>query len=70
MSICSSCGAEIIWTKTKDGKRMPLNKKKTVLFEIGLPKIMGQDPPCTPISAHMSHFGSCINAKHHSQKGE
>jgi len=65
MAICKSCGAEIIWVKTVNGKSMPVNIKKTVImcesFDMPAPK----EKIWLPISGHESHFSSCPNAAEH-----
>lgn len=56
---CRSCNAEIVWLKTKAGKSMPVDaatvKPGDTEFEHG---------------RHMSHFGTCPQAKRWSKKGK
>ena len=33
MAKCKSCGAEIIWIRTKSGKSMPVNPEKYIVCE-------------------------------------
>lgn len=51
---CRSCGASIIWLKTRAGKKMPVDAASVDglehIFEYG---------------KHVSHFSTCPNAKQH-----
>lgn len=63
---CTSCGADIIWTVTAAGKRMPVDAKPT-----GKAVVLRTNniDPLTPLSrvvdAFVSHFATCPNAARH-----
>lgn len=70
---CKSCGAEIIWVKTRGGKAMPLDakpEKRMVLVGFEGAQVGDQDP--TPIAevqdTYLSHFATCPNADQHRRK--
>jgi len=46
---CRSCGAKIIWVKTKAGKNMPID------FDV---KFIDDEEFSAPIG-HISHFSTC-----------
>lgn len=60
-STCRSCGAEIMWIKTKADKNMPVNMTPTNL-ERRAPKYTETvfDP-----ERHESHFATCPKADQH-----
>jgi hypothetical protein len=65
MATCSSCGAEIIWTVTEAGRRMPIDakpEKRVVLRK-------QENDPLTPLArvvdTFISHFATCPNAARH-----
>ncbi len=55
---CRTCGAPIIWLKTKTGKSMPVDagtvKRPVSIYD--------------PELGHMTHFGTCPQAKDWSHK--
>ena len=60
---CSSCGAEIVWAKTKNDKPIPLSVKsveRRFIFDIehGLDRVFVVD-------TYLSHFADCPNAAQH-----
>ena len=75
MAKCSSCGAEIIWIKTKSGKSMPCDPEERFYEE----RIGGHETyvtpdgrtvkgvPCYggPAYGYISHFATCPNADRH-----
>lgn len=65
MATCSSCGAEIIWTVTAAGKRMPVDAKPEKRVAIR----PNDSDPLTPLSrvvdVFVSHFATCPNAARH-----
>lgn len=76
MSTCDSCGAEIIWTITQKGKRMPVdatpiapNGSGNVLITEGFlddtPRSMVTDDGA---GTHTSHFATCPNAAKHRKR--
>lgn len=78
MSKCRSCGAEIIWIKTKAGKNMPCDADQVVYWERkgGSQKIVRPDgeivsaeldgiPGLATGIGYISHFATCPNAGAH-----
>lgn len=61
MANCRSCNAEINWTKTKNGKNMPIdyNPELQQLFD------MPGDVEFEPKLGMVSHFDTCPNANQH-----
>lgn len=63
---CTSCGAEILWTITAKGARMPVDAKPT-----GKAVVLRTNPvdALTPFSrvvdTFVSHFATCPNASRH-----
>ena len=73
---CESCGAEIIWVKTRRGKWMPIDRDPVVEFGpmkgnlVLLSKsqdamVAGRD---TIVTGHASHFATCPNANKHRKR--
>lgn len=68
---CSSCQAEILWTVTENGKRMPVDAKP-----IGKVTVLVRNPENaeTPISKQrehfISHFATCPHAQRHRKPPE
>jgi len=62
---CSSCGAEIVWTLTAAGKRMPVDAKPEKRIAIR----PNPADPLTPLSrvvdVFVSHFATCPHADRH-----
>ena len=58
---CRSCGAEILWVETQNGKRMPLDFTPERRFVI--------DPSNGMLAklrnTYVSHFATCPNADQH-----
>lgn len=55
-SECKGCGAPIMWIATRDGKKMPLDVAKKVVYVIesdGVPRL---------VRGHESHFATCPKA--------
>lgn len=81
LSKCRSCGAEIIWCVTENGKAIPVTAKPN---ENGNIKLVSADDPREPFVAkvlkkneqsaqpktfrYISHFVDCPNAAHHRRK--
>lgn len=70
---CASCGAEIIWAETENGKRMPLDAAP-VAAQAGAFVLVGHPnaPQAVSLSKHLdsiplfvSHFSTCPNAPSH-----
>ena len=53
-SQCRSCGAEIFWLKTVNGKNMPVNPLEVL-----------PDDSLFDHKRHISHFATCPSAKAH-----
>lgn len=53
---CSSCGAAIVWFRTKNGKRMPVNEASTQPTDA---------EHQLDLSRHVSHFATCEFANQH-----
>jgi hypothetical protein len=76
---CRTCGAAFIWTKTQNGKRMPVDAEPSSAGNYIL-----QDDGDTPLAVrlandtaatytgekHQSHFETCPDAKRWSKKGK
>jgi hypothetical protein len=67
VSRCKSCGAEIIWAVTTNGRRIPLDAEPEVdapgLFRI---EIGGPPPGAFAVrKLYTSHFATCPNADQH-----
>lgn len=67
MSACSSCGAEIVWAVTENGRRMPLSKaseqRRFVVDKLG----DGTDMARSTLT-YVSHFSDCPNADQHRRR--
>jgi hypothetical protein len=55
---CRSCGADVIWIRTKAGKAMPCNPKRYVITTAAGDSISG----------YVSHFANCPRAREHRRK--
>jgi hypothetical protein len=65
---CSSCGAEIVWMITTNGRPMPCDPKRlTVVVPTGkiLATARGDAPEAEVKTAFISHWASCPNAAQH-----
>lgn len=71
---CRSCGAEVWWGETADGKKMPIDSSgfggNIVVLDIEadtpLIRVMKKSEPLPPgARRYKSHFASCPNAKRH-----
>jgi hypothetical protein len=56
---CSSCGAPIVWFRTKAGKRMPVDEASTQSTDA---------EHQLDLSRHRSHFATCPNADQHRRR--
>ena len=75
MSKCISCGEEIIWATTKNGKKMPVNaksEKRIILNKNNLIEFFEYDSQykMTIVDTYTSHFQTCPMAHHHRSKKE
>lgn len=50
---CRSCGAPVVWFRTKTGKRMPVNAETTRRNDA---------EHMLDLKRHVSHFATCANA--------
>jgi hypothetical protein len=68
MSVCRSCGAEIKWALTVNGKRMPLDaepiKPAPGTFILG-DGTDGYQYATAAVPVYQSHFASCPQAASH-----
>lgn len=79
MSRCRSCGAEIIWARTRSGSRMPVTLAQRRDGNL----VLAQEdsyPGAMPVAEaydpekhqgwgrHVSHFADCPNAASHRRK--
>lgn len=55
MSECRSCGAEIVWMKTKNGRNIPVDPETATKG----------NKEFEPASGHISHFATCPFADDH-----
>lgn len=66
MKTCRSCGAEIIWTETMNGKKMPVDAKPVQGFVLVRDELdPSSTPRAIPEKIHLSHFATCPNADQH-----
>jgi hypothetical protein len=56
---CSSCGAGIVWFRTKNGKRMPVDEGSTKPNDA---------EHMLDLKRHISHFSTCQNADQHRRR--
>lgn len=67
--ICGSCEAEIIWTVTEKGKRMPVDRAPRADGNVKLEHRPGRPPLARVVGkgngTHTSHFATCPNAGSH-----
>ena len=72
MSVCRSCGAEIIWATTPAGKPMPLDPERVPGGNIDVEVVNGDwtarvVPSDVHTERHVTHFVSCPQAAAHRQ---
>lgn len=69
MPTCSSCGAEILFCTTKNGKQMPVDPTPVPNGNLELDgenvRVVKPDPN---VMRHVSHYATCIHAKQHRKK--
>lgn len=53
---CSSCGADVVWFRTRAGKRMPVDEAST--------KPTDREDQLD-LTRHRSHFSTCPNSAQH-----
>jgi len=68
MSRCSSCGAEIMWSRTENNKAIPVNPEPVlggnVILECSgsLARVVTPNPG---VKLYVSHFTTCPHAREH-----
>ena len=79
VSTCRSCGAEIVWMRTENGKAMPLDPGEIALVEsphgsvlavaangkVIRGDVVGDSYEYGYILARISHFATCPQANQH-----
>lgn len=78
MSKCRSCGADILWARTKAGKLMPVDAAESsdgnvfvAQTERGLTAFIPEEGTVIDgASRHKSHFATCPNAAKHRKPKE
>ncbi|MBQ3322354.1 MAG: hypothetical protein IJH05_05885 [Firmicutes bacterium] len=81
MAVCKSCGADILWIRTRSGKLMPVNRKRcffmksksgneTFVTEGGdvLRGTRTAQKTLPAMVGYTSHFATCPNAASHRKK--
>jgi hypothetical protein len=78
---CKSCGAELLWTLTERGRKMPLDVDPYTgddprgLFVLRRQTELAPTAVAVPLDAfpgepvYRSHFASCPNADRHRRRG-
>lgn len=66
MSVCNSCGADIIWAVTRNGKGMPLDSKAEMRLVLQESEV--DRPLAVMRRTYVSHFSTCPNAERHRSK--
>jgi hypothetical protein len=64
VSTCRSCGAEIFFAATENGRQMPIDvraEKRVVIERRG----NGLPPLARVVDTYVSHFSSCPSASEH-----
>lgn len=57
---CSSCGADILWTETEAGKRMPVDAKPAGKVTVLVRNPRDERTPLSKSRDHyISHFATC-----------
>lgn len=69
MAECSSCGAEIVWAKTTNGKAVPLDAKPEKRYvRCASGPGPAEDATVELRSTYVTHFVTCPNATQHRKK--
>ena len=79
---CKSCGAPIVWIRTRAGKAMPCDAQRVYIVNRprGSAKVVTDDgfvlsgdvvtdPAEATVYGHISHFSTCPNADAHRKGG-
>ena len=69
-SKCSSCNAEILWVKSSQGKRMPLDAKpeKRIMLVHHVNVEKGDYNEGRVIDTYLSHFATCPDSAEQHRK--
>lgn len=70
MSVCRSCGADVIWAKTPAGKSIPLDPGArryggNIDLVEGVALVIPKDERAGAGMLYVSHFATCVNAAKH-----
>jgi len=76
MEHCRSCGADVIWVVTTNGKRMPVDAKPSDIGNLTLHPVEDEGPPVamyhttrlSGTSYYISHFATCPQSKRWKKK--
>jgi hypothetical protein len=64
---CKSCGRELTFARTPDGKVIPLDMVAPV-YELEIDPDSGQAVAIRAPASHVSHFATCPHAARHSRR--
>jgi hypothetical protein len=56
---CRGCGADIIWTVTEHGQKMPIDPKPEKRLILMARKQSNQEPITMERDTYMTHFATC-----------
>jgi hypothetical protein len=69
VSACKSCGAEVLWARTRKGRRMPLDAEPSpdgnIRLADGVAEVVGEDQRGGNEDLFLSHFVTCPQAAQH-----
>jgi hypothetical protein len=72
ISECRTCKAEIIWTVTTNGKKMPVDAEPdaagTFVLTEGMNGVFAKVDNAYSGPKHQSHFATCAHAAEHRRK--
>ena len=77
MNTCRSCGAKILWVKTKNGKNMPIDEESVEPRDCEDTDILVSEEGAVAAAKfaqdadeiwHVSHFSTCPKAAEHRRK--
>lgn len=69
-TVCSSCGAPIVWALTPAGKRMPFDAEPLEVRGLYLIDTRSRNASTleTPYPIHRTHFATCPHAQRHRKR--
>ena len=73
MSFCKSCGAPIVWCRTRSGTRIPLDPEPVAggnLVKDAFNVVAFVQPDMSATDRYVSHFATCPQAKTHRRTRE